>query len=277
MARKRKTSRVRIKDKTGRRGDDREMAISAINNKDVDKKSKMASNNNSHENIVSNPTVSTQRSKEEEKEERQEKENSTNSVNTSMSHGISEVFDSSKYNVMTQMKNSSTMNEEKLKEISSNIEKIKPIEVETIDINDQPSSHIDVNASSVEPSTLNVDQSLEERAALLRGSKKEIMPDQNLVDSNSIDSRLDEEEKSRKVDVEQQQERQERQEQEYNPSNSFTSPYVSLWRESVNMWTNIYTESVRNTAKISEYWLDLFSKPWSGQYQQKYKDKVKVE
>lgn len=269
MARKRKTSRVRIKDKTGRRGDDREMAISAINNKGVDKKNKMASNNNSHEDIVSNPTVSTQRSKEEEKE----KEKSTNSVNTSMSDGISEVFDSSKYNVMTQMKNSSTMNEEKLKEISSNIEKIKPIEVETIDINDQPSSHIDVNASLVEPSTLNVDQSLEERAALLRGSKKEIMPDQNLVDSKSIASRLEEEEKSRKIDVEQQQ----RQEQEYNPLNSFTSPYVSLWRESVNMWTNIYTESVRNTAKITEYWLDLFSKPWSGQYQQKYKDKVKVE
>ena len=275
MARKRKTSRVRIKDKTGRRGDDREMAISAINNKEVDKKSKMASNNNSHENIVSNPTVSTQRSKEEEKEERQEKEKSTNSVNTSMSHGISEVFDSSNYNVMTQMKNSSTMNEEKLKEISSNIEKIKPIEAETVDINDQPSSDIDVNASSVEPSTLNIDQSLEERAALLRGSKKEIIPNQNLVDSKSIASRLEEEEKNRKVDVEQQQ--QERQEQEYNPFNSFTSPYVSLWRESVNLWTNIYTESVRNTAKMSEYWLDLFSKPWSGQYQQKYKDKVKVE
>jgi hypothetical protein len=275
MARKRKTSRVRIKDKTGRRGDDREMAISAINNKDVDKKSKMASNNNSYENIVSNPTVSTQRSKEEEKEEGEGKEKSTNSVDTSMSHGISEVFDSSKYNVMTQMQNSSTMNEEKLKEISSNIEKIRPIEAETIDINDQPSSHIDVNASSAEPSTLNVDQSLEERAALLRGSKKEILPDQNLVDSNSIASRLEEEEKSRKIDVEQQQ--QERQEQEYNPFNSFTSPYVSLWRESVNMWTNIYTESIRNTAKITEYWLDLFSKPWSGQYQQKYKDKVKVE
>jgi hypothetical protein len=269
MARKRKTSRVRIKDKAGRREDDREMAISAINNK-VDKKSKMDSNNNSHENIVSNPTVSTQRSKEDEKEEGQGKEKSTNSVNTSMSQGISEVFDSSKYNVMTQMKNSSTMDEEKLKEISSNIEKIKPIEAETIDINNQPSSHIDVNASSVGPSTLNVDQSLEERAALLRGSKKEIMSDQNLVDSKSIASRLEEEEKSRKVDVE-------RQEQEYNPLNSFTSPYVSLWRESVNMWTNIYTESVRNTAKMSEYWLDLFSKPWSGQYKQKYKDKVKVE
>jgi hypothetical protein len=188
-----------------------------------------------------------------------------------MSHGISEVFDSSKYNVMTQMKNSSTMDEEKLKEISSNIEKIKPIEVEAIDINNQPSSHIDVNASSVGPSTSNVDLSLEERVALLRGSKKEIMSDQNLVESKSIASRLEEEEKSRKVDVEQQQE------QEYNPLNSFTSSYVSLWRESVNMWTNIYTESVRNTAKMSEYWLDLFSKPWSGQYKQKYKDKVKVE
>ena len=269
MARKRKTSRVRIKDKAGRREDDREMAISAINNKEVDKKSKMTSNNNSHENIVSNPTVSTQRSKEEEKEG-QGKEKSTNSVNTSMSQGFSEVFDSSKYNVMTQMKNSSTMDEEKLKEISSNIGKIKPIEAETIDINNQPSSHIDVNASSAGPSTSNVDQSLEERAALLRGSKKEIMSDQNLVENKSIASRLEEEEKSRKVDVE-------RQEQEYNPLNSFTSPYVSLWRESVNMWTNIYTESVRNTAKMSEYWLALFSKPWSGQYKQKYKDKVKVE
>ena len=272
MARKRKTSRVRIKDKAGKRGDDREMAIRAINNnKEVDKKSKRASNNNNHENIVSNPTVSTPRSKEEEE---QGKEKITNSVNTTMTHGISEVFDSSKYDVMTQMKNSSTINEEKLKEISSNIEKIKPIEAETIDINNQASSHIDVNASSAGPSTSNVDLSLEERAALLRGSKKEIMSDQNIVDNKSIDSRLEEGEKSRKVDVEQQQQQQQ---QEYNPLNSFTSPYVSLWRESVNMWTNIYTESVRNTAKMSEYWLDLFSKPWSGQYKQKYKDKVKVE
>jgi hypothetical protein len=172
MAKKRKTSRVRIKDKAGKRGDDREMAIRAINNNKVDKKSKRASNNNSHENIVSNPTVSTPRSKEEEEEEEQGKEKITNSVNTTMTHGISEVFDSSKYDVMTQMKNSSTINEEKLKEISSNIEKIKPIEAETIDINNQASSHIDVNASSAEPSTSNVDLSLEERAALLRGSKK---------------------------------------------------------------------------------------------------------
>lgn len=274
MARKRKTSRVRIKDKAGKRGDDREMAIRAINNnKEVDKKSKRASNNNSHENIVSNPTVSTPRSKEEEEVE-QGKEKITNSVNTTMTHGISEVFDSSKYDVMTQMKNSSTINEEKLKEISSNIEKIKPIEAETIDINNQASSHIDVNASSAGPSTSNVDLSLEERAALLRGSKKEVMSDQNIVDSKSIASRLEEEEKSRKGDLEQEQQEPQ---QEYNPLNSFTSPYVSLWRESVNMWTNIYTESVRNTAKMSEYWLDLFSKPWSGQYKQKYKDKVEVE
>ena len=187
MARKRKTSRVRIKDKAGKRGDDREMAIRAINNnKEVDKKSKRASNNNSHENIVSNPTVSTPRSKEEEEVE-QGKEKITNSVNTTMTHGISEVFDSSKYDVMTQMKNSSTINEEKLKEISSNIEKIKPIEAETIDINNQASSHIDVNASSAGPSTSNVDLSLEERATLLRGSKKEVMSDQNIVDSKSID------------------------------------------------------------------------------------------
>ena len=46
---------------------------------------------------------------------------------------------------------------------------------------------------------------------------------------------------------------------------------MNSWYEYVNAWSNMYNESIRNTSKMAEYWLDAFSKFWSGQY----KDKVK--
>jgi hypothetical protein len=55
-------------------------------------------------------------------------------------------------------------------------------------------------------------------------------------------------------------------------SDLFTS-YMNSWYEYVNVWSNMYAEFLRNTSKMTEYWLDSFSKFWSGQY----KDKVKVE
>src|SRR5918995_5222046 len=51
----------------------------------------------------------------------------------------------------------------------------------------------------------------------------------------------------------------------------FTS-YLNLWYDYVNACNSMYTEYIRNASKITEYWLDLFSKLWSVQY----KDKVKV-
>jgi hypothetical protein len=48
---------------------------------------------------------------------------------------------------------------------------------------------------------------------------------------------------------------------------------INSWYEYVNAWNNMNTEFIRNTSKMAEYWLDPFSKFWSGQY----KDKVKVE
>jgi hypothetical protein len=56
------------------------------------------------------------------------------------------------------------------------------------------------------------------------------------------------------------------------PSDLFTL-CMNSWYEYVNAWNNMYTEFIRNTSKLAEYWLDPFSKFWSGQY----KDKVKVE
>jgi hypothetical protein len=56
------------------------------------------------------------------------------------------------------------------------------------------------------------------------------------------------------------------------PFDLFTS-YMNLWYEYVNTCSNMYAEYIKNTRKMTESWLDLFSKFWSGQR----KDKVKVE
>jgi hypothetical protein len=59
-----------------------------------------------------------------------------------------------------------------------------------------------------------------------------------------------------------------KEEKSYDP---FT--YMNLWYDYVNACNSMYAEYIRNTSKMTEYWLDSFSKFWSGQY----KDKVKVE
>jgi hypothetical protein len=56
------------------------------------------------------------------------------------------------------------------------------------------------------------------------------------------------------------------------PSDLFTL-CINSWYEYINAWNIMYTDFIRNTSKMAEFWLDPFSKFWSGQY----KDKVKVE
>ena len=48
---------------------------------------------------------------------------------------------------------------------------------------------------------------------------------------------------------------------------------MNSWYEYLNACNSMYAEFLRNTSKMTEYWLDSFSKFWSVQY----KDKVKVE
>jgi hypothetical protein len=48
---------------------------------------------------------------------------------------------------------------------------------------------------------------------------------------------------------------------------------MNLWYEYVNACNSMYAEYIRYTRKMTESWLDSFSKFWSGQH----KDKVKVE
>jgi hypothetical protein len=56
------------------------------------------------------------------------------------------------------------------------------------------------------------------------------------------------------------------------PSDLFTS-YMKSWYEYMNAWSIMYTEYIRNTSKVTEFWVDAFSNFWSG----KYKDKIRVE
>jgi hypothetical protein len=274
MVRKRgKSSRVTIKGARGTKGDDKNVAININNNKDQKRKKENISDNRD-KNLDLSDNVETQRSKEQRGEQTQmetqkgvEEKVTTSAIATT--HSIPEVFDSSKYDAMTQMKESSNVNEKELKEISSNIEKVKPIKPDDHNINKDLSTDIEINpALPSEPSSLStVNPSIEERAAMRRGSKNEIISnDQPLVDNKNIASRKDEKnEESRK----------EQQHQEYNSLNILNSSYVNLWRDSVNVWIDMYSESLRNIAKVSEYWLDLFSTPWLGK--DKQKDKVKVE
>ena len=48
---------------------------------------------------------------------------------------------------------------------------------------------------------------------------------------------------------------------------------MNLWYEYVNEYSSMYAEYVRNITKMTESWLDSFSKFWLVQY----KDKAKVE
>jgi hypothetical protein len=58
-----------------------------------------------------------------------------------------------------------------------------------------------------------------------------------------------------------------------NKSNDLFTTYMNLWYDYVNACNSMYAEYIRNTAKMTESWIDSFSKFWSIQY----KDKVKVE
>jgi hypothetical protein len=91
--------------------------------------------------------------------------------------GIPEVFDSSKYNSMAEMKESADMKEGgHLKEVLTNVEKEEPIKPETVNNN----KHFDIYT------TMTSDASpphLEEKGATMRGSNEEQITDQNLKDS----------------------------------------------------------------------------------------------
>jgi hypothetical protein len=49
---------------------------------------------------------------------------------------------------------------------------------------------------------------------------------------------------------------------------------IDLWQTAAMSWIATYNEFVKNASKLSEYWLNLLSNPWSIKTKE---DKIKVE
>jgi len=59
----------------------------------------------------------------------------------------------------------------------------------------------------------------------------------------------------------------------YDTFNPFTMG-MDLWQTAAMSWIAPYNEFVKNASKMSEYWLNLLSNPWSIKTKE---DKIKVE
>jgi hypothetical protein len=265
---KRRSSRTRIKGQKSK-GQDKFMTnnnnTTTNSNKEQEEEKIEIMDSKKANNLISNSDLRTEPIVEDKKEKEKEEKTTTAKIPSP------EVFDSSRYDAMSEMKESANMEEEgHLKEVLlSNIQKEKPIKAENVNINtdNNPSTNIDINPSPT-PSISNVDPTIEERAAIIRGSKEGEVLDQNLESNNNNNKRL-QEEGGRK-------EKQDEKEVVHEASMPITSPkYMNPWLDLANAWTDLYIESAKNAATMTEYWLGLFSKPWLGGY--KKKDKGKVE
>jgi hypothetical protein len=147
---------------------------------------------------------------------------------------IPEVFDSSRYDSMTEMKELADMKEGGHTKFSN---------MDT----DSPSAA--VTAADASP------PNLEERAATLRGSKEEQTVDRNL---DSKDKSLEEviEVKDKEADAE-------------PVSRKVADPYTIFWRDAAKSWNDFYIEYARNASEITKYWSALFSKSWLFGYKRK--------
>jgi hypothetical protein len=167
---------------------------------------------------------------------------------------IPEVFDSSKYDSMTEMKESSDKKEGvHLKEVFSSVEKEEPIEPTVM--TDTKPSNMNTNSPSaaIDASSPN----LEERAATLRGSKEEQTVERNLDDSKDKSQEEVIEVKDKEADI------------EPYLSRNVANPYTTFWRDAAKSWNDIYIEYTRNVSEITRYWSELFSKSWLFGYKRK--------
>jgi hypothetical protein len=140
---------------------------------------------------------------------------------------FTEVFDSSKYDSMAEMKKSADMQEE------SAITKVQ-------------TSNVNVNSSHITTTVADISlPNLEEKAAELRGSKPE-----QTIDNIPTDYR-------EKLQEDMVEVKDKKEEAETWSTHGLASPYT-LFGDVAKSWTDLYLESARSVAEITRYWLDLF-------------------
>ena len=131
---------------------------------------------------------------------------------------LPEVFDSSGYDAMSEMKDSASINEDDLKKAISNVQKKESVRAEDISL--QP-SNINEYLQSVNPITI-----MQEETTILGGSKEE----RSKEESSNYEKRL-------------------------NGDNPFMSS-IALWQGSMISWIGIYKDFSENVAKMMrDYWM----------------------
>lgn len=154
---------------------------------------------------------------------------------------IPEVFDSSRYNAMVEIKESSTMQEKDMKEALSTTEKKEPRRKEMGNTETTDNNNINTDTPAINPSIE------EQQASILRESKEGEVTKTGLIisDQKNIQNR----ENNRK-------------QENLKYPNVFTTG-IGLWKNYAMAWIVTYNEFVRNTGRMAEYWSHLYWNPSS--------------
>jgi hypothetical protein len=197
-------------------------------------------------------------------------------LHDSISSTMPEVSDSSENNAVEEMKEpikNIMKNESQSKEeISSDLQKeenpiIEPTNLgvdgsypslNNIDTSNNNSSLLDEQHQVVKIETNEMNfQRIDERE--LEVTQIESRQDEIMLDNNQ---NLENNKGIAKVDgnVNKKEENKLQQQQPLQHLANLPQYYIDLWHGSTNAWVDMYTEGVRNAAKVTEYWLDSFYK-----------------
>jgi hypothetical protein len=278
---------------------DKDMAISYLNRAKVEKSkidgntdasNKLTSINN---NISADPTSNAQIKPSRELGEGLVTEKTAVVLHDSISSTIPEVSDSSETNAMEEMKDSikniMMIEPQSKEEMSSDLQKEEKPIIEQANLgvdgnypslnntdtsNNNPSlqdeQHQVVKTETNEMNFQRIDGS-ELEVTQIESRQNEIILDhnQNLENNKGI----------AKVDgnVNKMEENKLQQQQPLQHLTNLPQYYIDLWNGSTNAWVDMYTEGLRNAAKVSEYWLDSFYKLGFRQKSNNQNDSVKIE
>ena len=275
------------------------MAISYLNrakvekskiNGNTDASNKLTSINN---NISADPTSNAQIKPSRELGEGLVTEKTAVVLHDSISSTIPEVSDSSENNAMEEMKDSikniMMIEPQSKEEMSSDLQKEEKPIIEQANLgvdgnypslnntdtsNNNPSlqdeQHQVVKTETNKMNFQRIDGS-ELEVTQIESRQNEIILDhnQNLENNKGI----------AKVDgnVNKMEENKLQQQQPLQHLTNLPQYYIDLWNGSTNAWVDMYTEGLRNAAKVSEYWLDSFYKLGFRQKSNNQNDSVKIE
>jgi hypothetical protein len=259
-ARRRKRSFQKARDKVEKREEELDQGMAIRGSIDREKKKQKGEEEKNKVPSVESSNLASNSNTNFTDKSLQRDENTSHNNNKDTT-AIPEVFDSSKYDSMKEMKESADMKEGEghLKEVLSSVEKEKPIEPITTDTK-LPSMDTDSTPSVASATVTAADASppsLEERAATLRSSKEVHEVDMNLEESKD---KLQEEVikvKDKESNI------------EPHVSQRAADPYTIFWQNAAESWNDFYIQYAKNASEMTKSWLDSFSNSWLFGYKRK--------